>query len=54
MRGVLVSELAHPSKIPLSVDIPEPILKENEVLIDVYSAGLNFFDVRVGCSFCYE
>lgn len=45
MRGVLVSELAHPSKIPLSVDIPEPILKENEVLIDVYSAGLNFFDI---------
>ncbi|KAK0454803.1 alcohol dehydrogenase [Armillaria borealis] len=45
MRGVLVSELAHPSKIPLSVDIPEPTLKENEVLIDVYSAGLNFFDI---------
>ncbi|KAK0195588.1 alcohol dehydrogenase [Armillaria mellea] len=45
MRGVLVSELAHPSKIPLSVDVPEPTLKENEVLIDVYSAGLNFFDI---------
>lgn len=45
MRGVLVSELAHPSKIPLSVDVPEPTLKENEVLINVYSAGLNFFDI---------
>ncbi|KAK0504589.1 hypothetical protein EDD18DRAFT_1125491 [Armillaria luteobubalina] len=45
MRAVLVSELAHPSKIPLSVDVPEPTLKEDEVLIDVYSAGLNFFDI---------
>ncbi|KAG7449512.1 alcohol dehydrogenase [Guyanagaster necrorhizus] len=45
MRGVLVSQLSHPSKIPPSVDVPEPTLKKNEVLVDVYSAGLNFFDI---------
>jgi NADPH2:quinone reductase len=46
MRGFVVSELCHPSKIAMSSDVPEPKAGEGQVLVDVYSAGLNFFDVR--------
>lgn len=46
MRGFLVSELCHPSKIAVSSDVPEPKAGKDQVLVDVYSAGLNFFDVR--------
>ena len=46
MRAFVVSELVHPSKIRVTRNAPEPKLKANDVLIEVYSAGLNFFDVR--------
>lgn len=48
MKAFLVSDYAHPSKIQLTHDAPEPILApgSDNLLIDVYSAGLNFFDVR--------
>ncbi|KII92456.1 hypothetical protein PLICRDRAFT_50833 [Plicaturopsis crispa FD-325 SS-3] len=45
MRAFVVSELVHPSKIKLSTDAPEPTPDADEVLVDVYSAGLNFFDI---------
>ncbi|GAW08547.1 alcohol dehydrogenase [Lentinula edodes] len=45
MRGLQVKELAHHSKIELSYDVPEPTAKEGEILIDIYSGGLNFFDI---------
>ncbi|KAE9411464.1 NAD(P)-binding protein [Gymnopus androsaceus JB14] len=45
MRGFLVKEIAHHTKINLSYDVPEPQPKKNEVLVDVYSGGLNFFDI---------
>jgi len=45
MRAFVVKQLAHPSKIPLTLDAPEPVPGPNEVLVDVYSAGLNFFDI---------
>jgi len=45
MRAFVVKELNHPSKIRLSHGVPEPKASENQVLVDVYSAGLNFFDV---------
>ncbi|KAH8827984.1 hypothetical protein DL96DRAFT_1463530 [Flagelloscypha sp. PMI_526] len=45
MRGFLVKELAHPSKISLSNDVPEPKASDDKVLVDVYSSGLNFFDI---------
>lgn len=45
MRGFVVSEHAHPSKISASSNVPEPKAGEGQVLVDVYSAGLNFFDV---------
>lgn len=35
----------HPSNISLSKDAPEPRLADDQVMVDVYSAGLNFFDV---------
>jgi NADPH:quinone reductase len=49
MRAFVVSEYAHPSKIQLTNDAPDPVLKpgSDEILIDIHSAGLNFFDVRV-------
>ena len=48
MKAFVVSEYAHPSKIHLTHNAPEPVLKpgSDDLLIDVHSAGLNFFDVR--------
>lgn len=45
MRAFVIQKLAHPSQIALSYDVPEPTAGRNQVLVDVYSAGLNFFDV---------
>jgi NADPH2:quinone reductase len=49
MRAFVVSEYAHPSKIQLTHNAPEPLWKpgSDDILIDIHSAGLNFFDVRV-------
>ena len=46
MRAFMIEKYAHPSKIPLTLDAPEPTAAPDQVLVDVYSAGLNFFDVR--------
>ncbi|KAF8486301.1 NAD-P-binding protein [Russula ochroleuca] len=47
MKAFVVSEYAHPSKIHLTHNAPEPVQKpgSDELLIDVHSAGLNFFDI---------
>ncbi|CAA7257485.1 unnamed protein product [Cyclocybe aegerita] len=45
MRAFVVNELAHPSKIALNNNTPEPKAGANQVLVDVYSVGLNFFDI---------
>ena len=45
MRAFVVKELSHPSKIPVTRGVPEPTLRPRQILVDVYSAGLNFFDV---------
>jgi NADPH:quinone reductase-like Zn-dependent oxidoreductase len=45
MRAFVVKELTHPSNISLSTGIPEPTAGPGQVLVDVYSAGLNFFEV---------
>ena len=47
MRAFVVTDYAHPTKIPLTQDAPAPKLGRGQVLVDVYSAGLNYFDVRV-------
>ena len=45
MRAAVVKSYAHPSKIPISHDAPEPKPGKDQVVVEVYSAGLNFFDV---------
>lgn len=45
MRAFVIKEYAHPSQIPLTKDAPEPQVGPDQVLLEVYSAGLNFFDV---------
>ncbi|KAH9173657.1 NAD-P-binding protein [Lactarius sanguifluus] len=47
MKALVITEYAHPSKIQLTRDAPEPIPTpgSDELLIDVHSAGLNFFDI---------
>lgn len=47
MKAFVVKEFAHHSQIPLTHDFPEPKPKpsSDEVLVEVHSAGLNFFDV---------
>ncbi|KAF9531660.1 alcohol dehydrogenase [Crepidotus variabilis] len=45
MRGFVVNELKHPSKISLRTDVAEPQVAKDQVLVDVYSSGLNFFDI---------
>lgn len=47
MKALVITEYAHPSKLQLTRDAPEPVPKQgsDELLIDVHSAGLNFFDV---------
>ena len=49
MKAFVIKEYAHPSKLQLTWDAPEPVLTpgSDELLINVYSAGLNFFDVRL-------
>jgi NADPH2:quinone reductase len=47
MRAFVVKELSHPSKISVALGIPKPILGPQQILVDVYSAGLNFFDVML-------
>jgi NADPH2:quinone reductase len=51
MRAFVVKELTHPSNISLSTDVPEPTAGPGQVLVDVYSAGLNFFEVSLCASF---
>ncbi|KAL0574243.1 hypothetical protein V5O48_007714 [Marasmius crinis-equi] len=44
MRALVSTELAHHSKATLTHDAPDPTPLAGQVLVDVYSAGLNFFD----------
>ncbi|KAH9858599.1 alcohol dehydrogenase [Lenzites betulinus] len=45
MRAFVVSEYAHPAKIPVSTDAPAPKAGPGQVLVDVYSAAVNYFDI---------
>lgn len=45
MRAFVVKQLDHPSKIQLTEDAPEPKPVPDKILVDVYSAGLNFYDI---------
>ncbi|CED84007.1 Zinc-binding oxidoreductase [Phaffia rhodozyma] len=45
MKAFVVEKHAHPTKISVSHHSPAPVAKKGEILVDVYSCGLNFFDV---------
>ncbi|KAI8975846.1 alcohol dehydrogenase [Trametes punicea] len=45
MRAFVVNDYAHPSKISVTQNFPEPRAGHGQVLVDVYSAGLNYFDI---------
>jgi len=45
MRAFVIIEYAHPSKVPVKQDAPEPKPLKDQVIVDVYSAGMNFFDI---------
>ncbi|KAK4685609.1 NADPH:quinone reductase, partial [Tremellales sp. Uapishka_1] len=45
MKAFQVLNHAHPSQISVSQDVPTPIPAPDQVLVDVYAAGLNFFDI---------
>jgi NADPH:quinone reductase-like Zn-dependent oxidoreductase len=47
MRAYVVKEWTHPSKLTLVHDAPEPVPEIEEVVVDIYSAALNFFDVSI-------
>ena len=47
MRAYVVPKYTHPDDLQLAADVPEPIAGPGEVIIDVYSAGLNYYDVSI-------
>jgi NADPH2:quinone reductase len=52
MRAFVINKYAHPSQIRLADDAPEPKVGHEDVIIEVYSAGLNFYDVRCKVTDC--
>lgn len=52
MRAYVVKEWNHPSNLTLVHNAPEPVTGPEDVLVDVYSAGLNFFDARILHTVC--
>lgn len=47
MRAFVIKQHSHPSQISLTVDAPEPKPAEDEVVVEVFSAGLNYYDVSI-------
>ncbi|KAH7909327.1 hypothetical protein BJ138DRAFT_1155526 [Hygrophoropsis aurantiaca] len=45
MRAYVINEWTHPSKLTLRSDAPEPKPGPDEVVVEIYSAALNFFDL---------
>ncbi|GFZ44113.1 hypothetical protein JCM24511_01834 [Saitozyma sp. JCM 24511] len=45
MKAYQIKQLAHPSKIHSSTDVPIPTPQQGQVLVDVHAAGVNFFDI---------
>lgn len=45
MRAFEINSYAHPSKLSLIENVPLPNPGPNDVVVEVYSAALNFFDV---------
>lgn len=47
MRAFVIKQLGHPSKVELTTDAPDLKPVPGRLLVDVYSAGLNFYDVSM-------
>ncbi|KIJ39918.1 hypothetical protein M422DRAFT_32520 [Sphaerobolus stellatus SS14] len=45
MKAWQITSYAHPSKLNITLDAPEPKPGPDEVIVEVYSAALNFFDI---------
>ncbi|OCF36713.1 alcohol dehydrogenase [Kwoniella heveanensis BCC8398] len=46
MKAFQIKQHEHPSKVSISeIAAPKPRTEKGEVLVDVYAAGLNFFDI---------
>lgn len=45
MKAWQINSYAHPSKLNIKTDAPEPKAGPNDVIVEVYSAALNFFDI---------
>ena len=46
MKVFTISRYSKESSLQL-VDLPEPIIKENEVLVEIHSASVNQLDVKI-------
>lgn len=46
MKAFTISRYTKEGSLEL-VDLPEPILKENEVLVEIHSAGINQLDAKI-------
>ena len=44
MKAWQISRYAHPSKLNITTHAPDPSPKPDEVIVEVYSAALNFFE----------
>lgn len=45
MRGFQIEEYAHPTKQTVSTNVPEPKPEDNDLIVDVFAAAVNFFDI---------
>ncbi|KAG1802855.1 uncharacterized protein HD556DRAFT_1332828 [Suillus plorans] len=45
MRAYVVNKWVHPSELKLVDNAPEPKAAGDEIIVDVYSSALNFFDI---------
>ncbi|KAG8747168.1 Cytosolic Fe-S cluster assembly factor nar1 [Ceratobasidium sp. 414] len=45
MKAIVINGYAHPAKQPVTHNAPEPAPAADEVVVEVYAAALNFFDI---------
>ncbi|KAG8680971.1 hypothetical protein FRC09_017846 [Ceratobasidium sp. 395] len=45
MKAIVISGYAHPTQQPVTHKAPEPMPAADEVVVEVYAAALNFFDI---------
>ncbi|QRV94160.1 Zinc-binding dehydrogenase [Ceratobasidium sp. AG-Ba] len=45
MKAIVIDKYAHPSRQPIAHQAPEPVPAGDDVVVEVYAAALNFFDI---------